>query len=93
MDEDAPIQLPIDGVLDLHSFKPGEVKELVTDYLAACRERNILQVRIIHGKGIGSLRRTVHALLAEHPDVIEFGLDHPQFSGSGATIVRLKSRQ
>ena len=50
---DEPIQLPIDGVLDLHTFKPAEVKDLVLDYLAACQERGIFQVRIIHGKGIG----------------------------------------
>jgi DNA-nicking Smr family endonuclease len=87
---DEPVQLPIDGVLDLHTFNPRQVKELVIDYLAACRERGIVQVRIIHGKGIGHLRRTVHSILAKHPDVIRFGLDHPQFSGWGATIVQLR---
>src|SRR5579859_3541276 len=51
-----PIQLPIDGVLDLHSFRPRDVKDLVTEYLSACIERGIFQVRIIHGKGIGQLR-------------------------------------
>jgi DNA-nicking Smr family endonuclease len=86
---DEPIQLPIDGVLDLHTFKPGEVKELVLDYLAACQERGIFQVRIIHGKGIGNLRRTVHSILEKHPEVISFALDHPQYSGWGATIVVL----
>jgi DNA-nicking Smr family endonuclease len=88
--DDEPIQLPIDGVLDLHTFKPGEVKELVLDYLAACQERGIFQVRLIHGKGIGNLRRTVHALLQKHPEVISFTLDHPQFGGWGATIVHLR---
>ena len=78
---DEPIELPIDGVLDLHTFDPREVKDLVPDYLAACQARGILQVRIIHGKGIGNLRRTVHALLQRHPAVVSFTLDHPQFGG------------
>ena len=88
--DDEPIQLPIDGVLDLHTFKPSEVKDLVLDYLAECQKREIFQVRIIHGKGIGNLRRTVHALLAKHPEVISFTLDHPQFGAWGATIVYLR---
>ena len=89
---DEPIQLPIDGVLDLHTFKPREIKDLVTDYLAACQERGILQVRIIHGKGIGNLKRTVHSLLAQHPEVVYFSLDHPQYGGWGATLAQLRER-
>jgi len=87
---DEPIQLPIDGVLDLHTFRPRDVKGLVPDYLAACREKEVLEVRIIHGKGVGTLRRTVHAILAKHPDVVSFTLDHPQYGGWGATLVRLR---
>jgi DNA-nicking Smr family endonuclease len=85
-----PVDLPIDGVLDLHAFPPRHVKELVTDYLAACQTRGILVVRIIHGKGMGALRQTVHALLARHTEVIEYWLDHALLSGTGATVVRLR---
>ena len=92
MDANEPIELPIDGVLDLHTFQPREVKDLVPDYLAACQERGILQVRIIHGKGIGNLRRTVHSLLGKHPEVVSYALDHPQFSGWGATVVTLRKK-
>ncbi len=91
MDENKPLQMPINGVLDLHTFKPREIHELVKDYLEACRERGILQVRIIHGKGTGTLRETVHSILAKHPAVDSFGLDHPEYGGWGATIVKLRS--
>jgi DNA-nicking Smr family endonuclease len=88
--DDEPIPLPIDGVLDLHTFQPREVKSLVLDYLAECRTRGILRVRIIHGKGIGQLRQTVHAILGKHPAVAEFHLASAPFGGWGATIVHLK---
>lgn len=87
---DEPLEIPIDGVLDLHTFKPSDVKDLVTDYLAACRAKGIFQVRIIHGKGIGALQRTVHSLLARNPTVQSFALDHPEYGGWGATLVSLK---
>jgi len=90
---DEPMPIPIDGVLDLHNFNPREIKELVPDYLAACQQRGILQVRIIHGKGIGNLRRTVHAILSKHPEVVSFSLDHPQYGGWGATVVQLRKRE
>ena len=90
---DDPIELPIDGVLDLHTFKPSEVKELVVDYLAECQERGILRVRIIHGKGIGNLRRTVHSILTGHPEVNSYALASAAFGGWGATIVHLRAPQ
>jgi len=88
---DEPMQLPIDGVLDLHTFKPSDIKGLVPDYLAACQERGIFQVRIIHGKGIGNLRRSVHAILSRHPQVRSFTLDHAQYGSWGATLVFLQN--
>src|SRR5436189_408502 len=85
-----PVQIPIEGELDLHTFNPSDIKELLPAYLAACREKGILQVRIIHGKGIGNLRRTVHALLARLPGVTSYSLAGQHFGGWGATIVHLK---
>jgi DNA-nicking Smr family endonuclease len=87
---DEPIELPIDGVLDLHTFRASEAKDLVPDYLVACLARRIHEVRIIHGKGTGAMRRTVHSILARHPAVVSFTLDHPQYGGWGATLVRLR---
>lgn len=89
--EEGPVQIPIDGALDLHNFRPQEIKELLPDYLEACRERGILEVRVIHGKGVGSLLRTVHALLERDPAVESFALANALFGGTGATIVRLRS--
>lgn len=86
------VELPVDGVLDLHTFKPKEIGDLIPNYLAACQEREILQVRIIHGKGIGNLKRSVHAILGRNPEVISFSLAHPLFGGDGATIVLLRGK-
>jgi len=87
--EEQPVQLPIEGELDLHTFRPGDVKEVVPAYLEECRERGILEVRIVHGKGIGNLRRTVHSLLAKVPWVASYSLATERY-GWGATIVHLR---
>ena len=87
---DEPVSLPIDGVLDLHTFRPHDVHVLVPAYLEACRERGILEVRVIHGKGIGHLRRTVHAILARLPEVVSFVQASELYGGAGATLVVLK---
>ena len=89
---DEPVPVPIDGVLDLHSFRPQDVKDVVMEYLTACRDRGILEVRVIHGKGIGQLRQTVHAVLSRLPEVASFSLAGEAFGGTGATIVHLRRR-
>ncbi|MBW1902805.1 MAG: Smr/MutS family protein [Deltaproteobacteria bacterium] len=83
-----PHQIPIDGILDLHAFAPKDAASVVKEYLRVCLEKGIYEVRIIHGKGTGTLRRTVHTLLRKHPDVSDFTLDSGP-SSWGATRVYL----
>ena len=87
---DEPVEYPIDGILDLHQFSPKDVKELVPEYIAACLEKRIYSIRIIHGKGTGTLRRIVHSLLEKDERVASFRLDPSPGSSWGATLVELK---
>ena len=88
--DDELVEIPIDGVLDLHTFQPSEVGDLVPEYLDACLAGGISRVRIIHGKGTGVLRRTVQAILGRTPSVASFEQAGPDKGGWGATIVHLR---
>jgi DNA-nicking Smr family endonuclease len=90
MAEDDPVEIPIDGVLDLHTFHPKDVKDLVPEYLEQCLRRGILEIRIIHGKGTGTLKGIVHGLLRKDPRVASFEDADPMAGGWGATLVRLR---
>jgi DNA-nicking Smr family endonuclease len=90
-DESDPIELPITDVLDLHSFRPAEVPDVVRDYLDAAAEKGFRHLRIIHGKGSGMQRQTVRTLLARDARVEAFGDAPGEAGGWGATWVRLRS--
>ena len=89
MKEDETIQYPIGDSIDLHTFRPKEVKDLLDDYLEAASEKGFEEVRIIHGKGTGVLRQIVHSVLKNHPLVISFREADPAAGGWGATIAAL----
>jgi len=90
MNENEPVVVPIDGVLDLHTFNPREVKNLVPEYLEECRKRGIYHARIIHGKGTGTLKRIVESLLKKNPAVAEFKAAGLGGGSWGATEVILR---
>jgi DNA-nicking Smr family endonuclease len=90
MAEDDPVKIPIDGVLDLHTFHPKDVKDLVPEYLRECRSKGIFHVRIIHGKGTGTLRKIVHSLLEKDPHVLHFQTALCDGGNWGATEVELR---
>lgn len=96
MEEEEPfvpeaVEVPIDGTLDLHTFQPRELKTLLPDYFQACRDRGIHNVRVVHGKGTGALRRSVHALLDRMEGIESYRLGGMGEGSWGATLVVLKS--
>jgi DNA-nicking Smr family endonuclease len=92
MTEGDPVQIEITDELDLHTFQPREVGELLVDYLSECQKRGILNVRVIHGKGTGALRVGVHEKLAKMEIVAAITWpSSAQTGGWGATWVQLKA--
>jgi len=90
-DQEDAMVLPIEDSLDLHTFQPREVKELLDDYLEAACEKGFREVLIIHGKGQGVLRRRVQTILKKHPRVLSLHQADASGGGWGATVAVLKS--
>jgi len=88
--EGLPVKLPITDVLDLHSFRPSDVPDVVREWLDAVYAEGFRAVRIIHGKGIGVQREMVRKLLLRDPRVEDFGNAPGEAGGWGATWVRLR---
>ncbi len=90
MDDPDPIEMPINGELDLHTFRPSEIGDLLQDYFEACLDKGIKEIRVIHGKGTGTLRETIHAQLRKSPLVSDFRLGDESSGSWGATLVKLR---
>jgi DNA-nicking Smr family endonuclease len=88
--EDAAVEIPIEDSLDLHSFRPADVRSVVEEYLRAAQARGFDEVRLIHGRGIGVQRAIVQSLLATHPLVAGYTDAPEERGGRGATVVRLR---
>ncbi len=87
-----PVIIPIEDHLDLHLFRPKEVPDLIEEYLTACREKGLFEVRIIHGKGKGIQKARVRSLLKSNPKVMSFEDAPLEAGGWGATLVKIKPR-
>ncbi len=85
-----PVNLPIEDVLDLHTFRPQDISSLLHEYFSECIKAGILSVRVIHGKGKGIQKRQVHRILQKNPRVKSFQDAPPEAGGWGATLVELK---
>lgn len=90
-DEDEPYEIPIEDTLDLHPFRPNEIRDVTLEYLREARARGFTQVRLIHGRGIGVQRENVQALLRKLDFVEDFHDADPTGGGWGATVVLLKA--
>jgi DNA-nicking Smr family endonuclease len=86
-----PVKMPIQDILDLHTFNPKDLPYLLVDYFEACIDEGIYSVRIVHGKGRGLLKKRVHELLKKNSMVKSFQDAPPEAGGWGATLVELKS--
>ena len=85
-----PVRIPIEDVIDLHTFNPKDVPDLLEEYFIACIAVDIFAVRVIHGKGTGILRKRVQAVLEKNPLVSSYRDAPIDAGGWGATIVELK---
>jgi len=87
---DTPVEIPVEDVLDLHSFRPADVRSVVAEYLQVVHARGFTEVRLIHGRGIGAQRAIVQSLLGSHPLVVGYADAPEDRGGRGATLVRLR---
>lgn len=85
----APVPLPTEDVLDLHTVAPRDVQGVVEEYLSEANRLGFKALRIIHGRGIGVQREIVRSILARTPFVVSFSDAPSEAGGWGATIVTL----
>jgi DNA-nicking Smr family endonuclease len=83
--------------LDLHGLRRDQAREALGEFLRQARRRGTRCIRVIHGKGLGSvnkepvLKNKVRNWLAQKDEVLAFCQARPADGGSGALVVLLKS--
>ena len=92
-DADEPVEIPITDTLDLHPFRPNEVRDAAREYLIEAQARGFTQVRLIHGRGIGVQREGIRKMLSSLDFVTDFHDADASGGGWGSTVVLLASNQ
>ena len=83
--------------IDLHGLRTDEARDALVAFIARALKREQRCLRIIHGKGLGSIGREpvlkgkVLKWLVQREEVLAFCQARPTDGGSGALIVLLKS--
>lgn len=90
--EPDPVVIPIEDSLDLHTFRPEDVKALLPEYFHQAILSGFDTVRIIHGKGQGVLKRITESICTKDSNVVSFETADEMNGGWGSTIVRLKKQ-
>jgi DNA mismatch repair protein MutS2 len=86
----APALAPVYQEINLIGQRAEEARDHVDEFLDRAVMATASRVRIVHGHGMGILRKTIQELLSRHPHVSRFYPAPQQEGGSGATIVELK---
>jgi DNA-nicking Smr family endonuclease len=87
----------IQGQLDLHGLRTDEARDALGEFLRTSVKRGLRCVRVIHGKGLGSvnkepvLKNKVRNWLVQKEEVIAFCQARAADGGTGALIVLLKA--
>ena len=91
VDEEQPVEIPVTDTLDLHPFRAAEVRDVAREYLIEAHARGFVQVRLIHGRGIGVQRERIRSLLRSLDFVVDFHDADPSGGGWGSTVVLMAS--
>jgi DNA-nicking Smr family endonuclease len=78
--------------IDLHGLTVDEALPRLDSFLHAAFRAGYYQVRVVHGKGSGILRREVDRYLSNHPLVRSHRLADRYHGGDGATQVDLSEQ-